>query len=317
MLGALGSGLTDSSREALSVSASVLVAFALGVIIQGRVVDEHVDPPHAVRACLVAVEILVAGIFFIAAAVGVFACLYYLAADRTPAGRDRALVENALLSSALLAFVLTIARRALPACWPSGPDRPDDRAIALARWGALVGSMLVLCAASAVVAFDPLRLFLVVAALAVCLALYMLIGFRIEFRSVNERRTGRRLARQGAWLRVEARATERGGLDGATGLPAAFVPASQAVGDPRLWLSSAGVERIRALLREQGRSGDADLVLRRQGRKRIEMMRLRGEPAIGVQVFNAVVMHRSDAGLYLVEPVLGLIERKSPGVEDR
>lgn len=101
----LAAALNESSREALSVTAAVLVAVALGFIFQGRVVDEQVHAPDALRARLVAVEVLAAGIFFVAAAVGVYSCLYYLTIDRIPIGADRKIIEHALLTSAVVGFL--------------------------------------------------------------------------------------------------------------------------------------------------------------------------------------------------------------------
>jgi MFS family permease len=301
MVAALATHLSDSGRATLSVTSAALVTIALGVIIQGRIVDEHVDPPGHWRAHLIAIEILASGIFFIATALGVWACLYFLEADRTPGKEDRALITSALVTTAIAAFLLTIARRALPALWPTSTERKRWRSPALVRTGVACSVGFVVSSVFAVWQLDaPGRLVLVVALAVVLVVLLMMWSGLVEHELATAIRLGRR-----AWTRVPVRSVEGGPLADAPGLPVAFVPASQHPDDPQLWLSRAGVNRTRQLLREHG----AENPLLWQGFRANAILWLRSAPPSDLHSTDAVLIRSNDAGLFRTEPALGLIER--------
>jgi hypothetical protein len=305
----LASALTNSSREALSVAAAVLVALALGVIVQGRVVDEQVHPPGEWRARLVAVEILAAGIFYVAAFTGVYVSLYSLALDRTPVPRDRAAIEGALLTTAIVAFVFTIARRALPVCWPDPSARGEPHALATARWGIAVSVGVCLSSLAIAVELETGWLLLAVTLLGVLIITGMVGMGWIESHVFHDDAVlGAWLGRQ-AWMRVATRPVRGGPLDGELDLPMAFVPVSLESGDPRLWLSGRGAARIGRLLRERGDvAGGLELRVRKGC---LEMIRSRLGSASHIRAADVVIVSRDDARLFPVEPALGLVERAS------
>lgn len=249
-------------------------AFVLGVIIQGRIVDEHVHPPTNVRAYLVAIEILVATVFFVAAAKGVLGCLFFLDKNRIPEGGDRAVIEQALLTTTVAAFLLMIAKRALPACWPAPGQPPEE--LQPMRAGVALGVIFGVTSLSAAFWLDVRGLLLYVPIMSLGIVVFMAIWLQAHKHAVeDEGLRARFLGRRRAWTRVPVRPVKGSRLDGAVGLPPAFVPVTQEPGDATLWLSGQGVERLRTLLDEHSGAG-APPVLRWLGRRNSKLVWHRG-----------------------------------------
>lgn len=299
--------LTASERTWLVVNSTILVTLTLGVIIQGRLVDEHVGPPGNVRAGLVAAEIFATSVFFLAAGTGVYACLYLLSEDRPPTAAERSAIDEAMLTTALAAFLFTIARRVLPACWPAAgegprvqltPDERDllERARSRQRFAVVMSLGLVVSTAAAIVVLDTTTRMGIVFAGATVLGAYVFFTIQIE-RLGDTPLLAFRLRRKG-WIRIDTRPVKGGPLEGVSGLPVAFVPASQISTDPRLWLSVTGLRRIKWLLRDR-QEGENGYLLLRWTRRRRDTRANKQHPT------HVVLTRRHDVPLYLAERGLG------------
>lgn len=298
--------LSGSSTEALSATAAVLVAVALGFIIQGRIIDEHVHPPAGLRSRLVAVEILACGIFFVAAAIGVFGCLYYLTLDRVPTGSDRDIIQNALLTTAIVGFLFTIAGRAVPAWWPPPELRPDPDALSLGRWGVAVSVGLCLAAVPSALLMDTRTLLVFMVFLGAVLFVSMLAMSTLHVQFVERESLRALWLGRRTWTRVHIRAKAGAQLTAAGAMPPAFVPVAERAEDGKLWLSRPGLTRLWKVVEASDwpterptlhwvAHGDAEVQYRRP-------------VADDRYVIDVVLIRRNDAQLYLVEPTLGLVE---------
>jgi hypothetical protein len=292
--------LSTSQRTWLVVNSTVLVTLTLGVIIQGRLVDEHVGPPGNLRAGLVAVEIFAASVFFLAAVPGVYACLYLLAEDRPPTGAERSAIDEALITTALAAFLFTIARRVLPACWPAKGEVTQAQVLSRQRFAVAMSLISVVYTAGAIIEADTTTRMVIVGTGAIALGAYVFFTIQIE-RLGDKPLLTFRLRRRG-WIRIDTRPVKGGPLEGVSGLPVAFVPASQTPADPRLWLSVTGLRRIKWLLRDR-QEGENRYLLLRWTRRRHDTRANKQHPT------HVVLTRRHDVPLYLAERGLGLIER--------
>jgi uncharacterized membrane protein len=253
----LASALTDGSPQALTVVATILATLTLGVTIQGRIIDDSVDPPGDLRAYCVALEILATTICFITSTVGVITCLYYLVENRLPEQADRAIIQTALGTTAAVAGLLTIARRALPAWWPPTQGRSHPGTPDLMRAGIILSvGLLPIAVISGELFFgvfvETRHLLMLVVALAFVVVLLMKIYSWIRLWREEESKMATRLGSQ-AWERVRTRPIKGGLLEGEPAPPMAFVPLLQDPTAQELWVSKTGVERLLVLLRARSK----------------------------------------------------------------
>lgn len=135
MTTSLAAALLESDRVFVQAVLALLVAFTLGILVQGRLFDPGMDSPmpERVQRRWIVVELVAVAFVLVIAAIGAYICGYYLSEDEPLSDDERRLIEVAVAFVVAYAVVHSLLRRAIPYMWRrhhlTGRSHFDERLV--------------------------------------------------------------------------------------------------------------------------------------------------------------------------------------------